>query len=152
MVGTQAIALFAIFFSNISFIVMIVAWWRMRHRRMELQADLQAKLIDKFGSGAELVTFLQSPAGRQFVHGVQTGATVVTQERVLAGMRKSVILTFIGIGLLAVWGVSGASWVSWFGLMFVALGVGYLAAAFLSMRLSRGAQDAPSAGEMTPSS
>lgn len=150
--GDEAIAIFAIFFSNIVFIIIIVAWWRTRQRRMELQADLQGKLIDKFGSGAELVTFLQSPAGRQFVHGVQTGATVVTQERVLAGMRKSVILTFIGIGLLAVWGVSGASWVSWFGLMFVALGVGYLAAAFLSMRLSRGAPEAPSAGELTPNS
>jgi hypothetical protein len=151
MHGDETIAIFAIVFSNVAFIIIIIAWWRMRHRRMELQADLQAKLIDKFGSGAELVTFLQSPAGRQFVHGVQTGAVMVTQEKVIAGIRKSIILSFIGIGLIAIWGVSGAQWISWFGLMFLALGLGYLAAALVSMRLSRG-QETPPATDLSPTS
>jgi hypothetical protein len=131
-----------IVFGNLVFLSLIIAWWRMRQRRFELQAELQAKLIDKFGSTPELITFLQSSAGRQFVHGVQTGASAVTQERVLAGIRKSIVVSFFGIGLLSIWLVTGASWVSWFGLLFLFLGVGFLVAAFVSMRLSRGAEDA----------
>jgi hypothetical protein len=137
----QFTAILGIVFGNIIFLSLIVVWWRMRQRRFELQAELQAKLIDKFGSTPELIAFLQSPAGRQFVHGVQTGASAVTQERVLSGIRKSIVMAFLGLGLLAIWLVSGAGWVSWFGLLFVFLGVGFLVAAFVSMRLSRGTED-----------
>ena len=141
MSSQEGVVMFGIAFGNLVFIFLIVAWWRMRQRRFELQAELQSKLIDKFGSTPELVTFLQSSAGRQFVHGVQTGATAVTQERVLAGIRKSIVMSFLGLGLLAIWLVTGASWVSWFGLLFLFLGVGFLVAAFVSMKLSRGADD-----------
>lgn len=137
----NSIAIVGIIFGNIAFVVFVVAWFRARNRRMELQSELQAKLIDKFGSTSELVAFLQSPAGRQFVHGVQTGGRVVAQERVLAGIRKAVVLSFLGIGLLSIWGISGATWVSWFGLLFLSLGLGFLAAAFISMRLSRSSEN-----------
>src|SRR5687768_6687572 len=132
----ESIAVLGIVLGNALFFFLIWAFYRMRQRRFELQAELQAKLIDKFGSASELVTFLQSPAGRQFVHGVQTGASAVTHERVIAGIRKAIILSFLGLGLLAIWGVSGAHWLSWFGLLFLALGLGFLAAAVVSMRLS----------------
>jgi hypothetical protein len=141
MTPEQFTVIIGIVFGNLVFLSLIIAWWRMRQRRFELQAELQAKLIDKFGSTPELITFLQSSAGRQFVHGVQTGASFVTQERVLAGIRKAIIMSFLGLGLLAIWFVTDASWVSWFGLLFVFLGVGFLVAAFVSMRLSRGADD-----------
>ena len=142
MAPQESIAVLGIVLGNALFFFLIWVFYRMRQRRFELQAELQAKLIDKFGSTSELVTFLQSPAGRQFVHGVQTGASAVTQERVVAGIRKAIILSFLGLGLLAIWGVSGASWLSWFGLLFLALGLGYLTAAVVSMRLSRGTDDA----------
>ena len=137
----QATVIIGIVFGNLVFLSLILVWWRMRQRRFELQAELQAKLIDKFGSTPELITFLQSPAGRQFVHGVQTGASAVTQERVLAGIRKSIIMCFLGLALLAIWALTGASWVSWFGVLFLFLGAGYIVAAFVSMRLSRGSEN-----------
>jgi hypothetical protein len=65
----------------------------------------------------------------------------VTQERVLAGIRKAIVMVFLGLGLLAIWLVTGAGWVSWFGLMFLFLGIGFLVAAFVSMKLSQGAED-----------
>jgi hypothetical protein len=138
----EGVVVIGIIFGNLVFIFLIVAWWRMRQRRFELQAELQSKLIDKFGSTPELITFLQSSAGRQFVHGVQTGASAVTQERVLAGIRKAIVMSFLGLGLLSIWLVTGAGWVSWFGLLFLFLGVGFLVAAFVSMRLSHDPADA----------
>lgn len=155
MSSEQFTVMIGIVFGNLVFLSLIIAWWRMRQRRFELQAELQAKLIDKFGSTPELITFLQSSAGRSFVHGVQTGASAVTQERVLAGIRKSIVMSFLGLGLLAIWLVTGAGWVSWFGLLFLFLGVGFLVAAFVSMKLSRGSDDnvipAPSAHEQNTS-
>ncbi|HET7707404.1 MAG TPA: hypothetical protein VGC52_03265 [Gemmatimonadaceae bacterium] len=133
----ELIPIVAIIFSNIAFVVVAVVWWRIKQRRLELQAEVQSKLIDRFGSSAELVEFLKSSTGREFVHGVQKGAAGAAQQKVVAGIRKSIILSFFGIGLLTVWGITGAEWISWFGVLFLALGLGFLTAAFASMRLSR---------------
>src|SRR4051812_15999740 len=73
---------------------------RARQRRVELQAEMQAKLIDRFGSAPEMVTFLQSPAGREFVAGVQTTPVNLTRERVLGGFTRSIILTSLGVAFL----------------------------------------------------
>ncbi|HEX6178271.1 MAG TPA: hypothetical protein VF057_07920, partial [Thermoanaerobaculia bacterium] len=99
--------------------------------------EVQTKLIERFGSSAELVEFLKSNTGRDFVHGVQQGSVSVVAERSIAGIRKAVVLTFIGLGLLVIWFVSEAEWVSWFAILFISLGLGYLAAAYVAMRLSR---------------
>lgn len=136
-VSDALIPIVAIIFSNIAFVVVAVVWWRIKQRRLELQAEVQSKLIDRFGSSAELVEFLKSSTGREFVHGVQKGAAGVAQQKIVAGIRKAIILSFFGIGLLAVWGITGAEWISWFGVLFLALGLGFLTAAFASMRLSR---------------
>jgi small-conductance mechanosensitive channel len=139
----ELIAIVAIVFSNILFGVLILAWFKIKHRRLELQAEVQTKLIDRFGSSTELVDFLKSSTGREFVHGVQKGALGVAHERVVAGIRKAIILSFLGIGLLAVWGITGAQWISWFGILFLALGLGFLTAAVVSMRMSRNGESAP---------
>ncbi|MGZ8866703.1 MAG: hypothetical protein ACXW2P_00060 [Thermoanaerobaculia bacterium] len=133
----ELIPITAIVFSNIVFGVLILAWWRMKQRRLELQAEVQTKLIDRFGSSAELVEFLKSSTGREFVHGVQKGAAGAAHERAVGGIRKAIILSFVGIGLLAIWGISGAEWISWFGMLFLTIGLGFLTAAIVSMRLSR---------------
>ena len=138
----ELIAIVAIIFSNLVFGALILAWFKIKHRRLELQAEVQTKLIDRFGSSTELIDFLKSTTGREFVHGVQKGALGVAQERVVSGIRKAIILSFLGIGLLAVWGISGAEWLSWFGILFLALGAGFLAAAVVSMRLSRTGESA----------
>jgi hypothetical protein len=133
------VAIVGIIFSNITFIAMLVVWASLRRRRIDAQKEVQSKLIERFGSSAELVEFLKTPTGRDFVSGVQKGTFREASERSLAGIRKAVVLSFLGLGLLAVYGVSDAEWGSWFALIFLALGLGYLAAAFLSMRLTRSA-------------
>lgn len=131
------IAVVAIIFSNITFIIMVAAWWQIRQRRIVLQAEVQTKLIERFGSSSELVEFLKSNTGREFVHGVQKGTLGVAHEKVVGGVRKAIVLTFIGGGLMTIWGISGEEWVSWFGVLFLAVGLGFLTAALVSMRLSR---------------
>lgn len=50
-----------------------------RQRRAELQAEVQTRLIDRFGTAPELIEFLQSPAGQQFVSGVQSAPALMAR-------------------------------------------------------------------------
>lgn len=112
----------------------IVIFTRARQRRMEIQAELQSKLIERFGSTPDLVAFLQSPAGREFVTGVQQGPMKYTRERIISGFRRSIVLTMLGLAL------TGLEFYEHgflpFGLIVLFLGLGYLGATIVSMKLS----------------
>lgn len=116
-------------------IVLIVS--RSRQRRIEIQADLQAKLIEKFGSATELATFLQSPTGRQFVNGVQTVNAVVLRDRVAAGYARAIILSFLGGAFMIMWMITGHTGLAWPGVLLLALGLGYVTATWATTRLSQ---------------
>jgi len=73
---------------------------RSRQRRVESQVEMQGRMIDRFGTAPELISFLQSPAGRQFVAGVQTAPAVLTRERILSGFSRSIVLIALGAAFL----------------------------------------------------
>jgi hypothetical protein len=133
----QLIAIVGIIFGNITFGLLILAFWKVRTRKLELQAEVQSKLIERFGSTPELVEFLQSPAGREFVNGVQTGAVAVGRDRVLSGIRRAVILTFLGLAFVAIWAVTGREGFSFPAIILLALGIGNLAATVVTMSVGR---------------
>jgi len=137
----EMIAIVAIVFSNLVFLAMIIAWWRTRQRKLELQADVQSKLIERFGSTPELVQFLQSEAGRDFVNGVQVGAAGNTRnqarERILTGVRRAVLLTFLGLGFLFLQFIFDQEGFSVPAVILLALGLGHLVATFISLSMSR---------------
>ena len=122
-------------FGAVIAIVLIVT--RSRQRRIEIQADLQAKLIDKFGSSTELVTFLQSPAGKQFVNGVQTGNTVMMRDRIASGFSRAIILSFLGAAFIVLWLITDTRGLAWPGVLLLALGAGYLVATWATTRMSQ---------------
>ncbi|HKO01654.1 MAG TPA: hypothetical protein VJ032_08180, partial [Thermoanaerobaculia bacterium] len=78
---------------------------RARQRRSEVQAEVQTKLIERFGTAPELIDFLQSDAGHQFVDGFQNAPRFTAREKILSGLRRGIITTLLGLGLLAIWAV-----------------------------------------------
>src|SRR3982751_6301765 len=70
---------------------------RANQRKTELRTDVQMKLIDKFGSSAEFVKFLESPSGQQFLEQPRRN----TRERALGGLTGAMICTFIGLAFTA---------------------------------------------------
>ena len=108
---------------------------RARQRRVELQAEMQSKLIDRFGSAPEMVDFLQSPAGREFVAGVQTAPALLTRERILGGFTRSIILTFLGVAFLFLTFWEDNDFVVPAAIL-LSLGIGYFLATVVSWRLS----------------
>ena len=78
--------------SSSTMVVLIVYFIsRSRARRAEVQAEVQSRLIDRFGTAPELIEFLQSPAGRQFVSGVQSSTALLTRERILSGFSRAIM-------------------------------------------------------------
>lgn len=117
--------------------VVMVVWLvtRSRQRRAEVQIEMQSKLIDRFGSAPELIQFLQSPAGQQFVTGVQSAPALLTRERVLTGFTRAIVLTTLGAAFLFLtfwyerdFAVPAA--------LLLSLGLGYLLATVVSYKLS----------------
>ena len=137
----ELIAIVAIIFGNLVFLSIVLAWWRTRQRKLELQAEVQSKLIERFGSTPELVQFLQSEAGRDFVNGVQVGSVGNTKDRtrdsILTGVRRSVLLSFLGLGFVFLWVIFDQEAFSVPAVVLLALGIGHLVATFISLSMSR---------------
>ncbi len=78
--------------------VVAIVWLvtRARQRRAQMRTDVQMKLIDKFGSSAEFVRFLESPAGQQFLEQPKR----MTRDRALGAITGALICTFIGLAFL----------------------------------------------------
>jgi hypothetical protein len=104
------------------------------------QAELNAKLVEKFSSGHDLTEFTNSEAGRRFLE-----SALIEQQKTNPYNR---ILTSVQVGiLLAVAGIAcfligrevpeAAQGFAAFGTLSVTMGVGFLVSAAASYRLSK---------------
>ncbi|HYK05389.1 MAG TPA: hypothetical protein VE974_26800 [Thermoanaerobaculia bacterium] len=122
--------------SSSATVVLIVYFvTKARQRRVEVQVEMQSRLIDRFGSAPELVEFLHSPAGRTFVTGVQGAPAALTRERLMSGFSRAIVLTMLGAGFLFLTFYSDDDWVVPAAILFF-LGIGYLIATYVSYKLS----------------
>jgi hypothetical protein len=140
------IPIIAILSSSTMVILVVYFVTRARQRRAEAQVEMQGKLIDRFGSAPELINFLHSPAGRQFISGVQSAPETMTRERILSGFTRAVVLTSLGMAFLFLTFFSDEDWAVPASIVF-ALGVGYFLATLISYKLSAKVR----AGELEPS-
>src|ERR1043165_9150688 len=86
------------FFLMIAFIV-----WSKSHARAQqarYNAEVQTKLIDRFGSGPERSGFLKSPEGQHFATGISNLPKLAARERVVACFSRAIFLTFLGLAFL----------------------------------------------------
>lgn len=101
-------------------------------------AELQAKLLDRFATGQELLAYLQTEEGKRFV---ETASVEHSNPlaRILGAVQAGVILTLIGIALLFLRGriAGGDDAFLGFGAVVLALGVGFLISSGISYTLSK---------------
>jgi Flp pilus assembly protein TadB len=119
---------------------------RARQRRLELQAEVQTKVIDRFTSAPEMIEFLQSPAGHEFIASFQNAPRLQSRSRMLKGIRSAIVLTFLGIGLIAA-GSQVRGPFLFVGLIVLFLGIANIVGAIVSMRLSKSWGILPPNGE-----
>lgn len=101
-------------------------------------AELHAKLLERFATGQELLSYLQTEEGKRFV---ETASIEHNNPmwRILGAIQAGVILTLIGIALLFLRGriAGGDDAFLGFGAVVLALGVGFLISAGISWTLSK---------------
>lgn len=144
----QVLVMPALFFC-VGWIVWIVANSRHRSKVAEVQAQMQAKLFEKFGSSQELIAYLNTDAGNRFLD----SATIEHTRpfgRVLGSIQAGVILVLLGIAMLIVrftmpqngfydqiQRAQSAQGLLAVSLVLLALGLGFLASAAASYKLSK---------------
>jgi len=103
-------------------------------------AELQTRLIDKFGSAAEVVRYLESDAGQRMLVG-QSESGTTPHGRILDSIHLGLLV--LAGGLALIFGYSGADLrlqegLRTFGIVGAMLGIGFLASAGVSWALLRG--------------
>ena len=134
----EDIVLFPCLFLLFGFVVWTIFSTIRRYKTAKLQAGLQTKLLEKFGSGQELLAYVQSDAGKQLMESL-TMEQRTPHGRILGAAQVSVILVLLALALLFLRGrVSGGEegfLVS--GTIALSLGVGFGLSAALSYFLSK---------------
>lgn len=136
----EIVPLVGIVFGTITTLLIVWVIGRTRQKRYEVQAQVQTKLIDRFGSTPELIDFLQSPTGREFINGVQSAPALLTRERVINNVSRSIMMVFIGlcfVGMYLVFGDDDVRGLLIPAAIFIFLGLGFLIAAIVSYQLSK---------------
>jgi hypothetical protein len=98
---------FACFLSFSVWVIRVILENRRWTRTFKLQSEVHTRLIDKFGSNAELASYMQTEAGRRFLEAapiavsLENGARVPNAvARVLTPLQIGIVLVLLGIGLL----------------------------------------------------
>ena len=113
-------------------IIISLAGAQTRQRRAELRAQVQMKLIDRFGSADEFVQFVKSNEGKEFLG----DAPQVARSSGVRGIRTGIILGFIGASFAVLGGIADHDWfVPAF--ILLGLGLGFFVSAMVSMKLAR---------------
>ena len=121
--------------SSVTVVLIVYFVTRGRSRRVEAQVQMQTRLIDRFGSAPELVEFLHSPAGRNFVAGVEGAPAALTRERLMGGFTRAIVLTALGAAFLFLTFYIDDAFAVPAAILFF-LGVGYLVATYVSYKLA----------------
>ena len=116
-----------------------VFWIRNRARLVEAdrRAQIASKLLDNLGSNQEAMAFLESESGRRLLDAVSSSRRN-PYSRILGAATTGTILCVAGIGLLLLYAVfPDDDEALGFGIMALALGLGFLISAGVSHRLSK---------------
>ena len=99
--------------------------------RARLRMELQARMLERFASPAELEDFLESEGGRRLLGALSPRQTVA--PRLLLAVQAGVVVTMIGFGLL----MTGNKDLLDQGIVIVALGLGLLGSTGVAWILAR---------------
>ena len=137
---------FIAFFTLVGWLARLVIGHRRWLRATKTQTDVHSKLLDRLTSNEDLLAYIQTPAGQQFLQSapipLETGPRVIDAPigRILWSVQAGTVLAVVGIGL---WYVKRtviaelAGPLNVVGVLAVALGVGFVLSAGVSYLLSR---------------
>jgi len=115
-------------------------------RIFKLQTDVHGKLIEKFGTSQELLTYMDTEAGKRFLEAApipvdfKDGQSIPSPiARILTPLQIGVVSTLIGVGFFIVrhYSTHATLQLLAFGTMFLMLGLGFIISAALTWALGK---------------
>src|SRR5438309_12097436 len=88
-----------VIFGTISWIAWLIFSTIRRYKTTKVQGEIQARLLDKFGSSQELLAYVQSDAGKQFLDSL-TVEQKTPYGRILNAAQSATVMVFFGVALL----------------------------------------------------
>ena len=143
--GLAAITIFVVATGTLVWLIKTILDQRRWNRQASLQADAHGKLLDRMASNEQLLTYIQTPAGRRFLE----SAPIPIDEprpmsaplgRVLWSIQAGLVLGAAGIGFLIVSSrvpKGGDLPMYVIGVVTFAIGLGFVASAAASFLLTR---------------
>jgi vacuolar-type H+-ATPase subunit I/STV1 len=137
MTGSEDMTLIMILPLTILFWAWVV-WAILDWRKTRHKSQLQNKIVDKFQSVQEFNDFLQSKEGNKFLNSIKFNG-MAPKEKLLSSLSKGVILVTLGIALILVGQIfpDEMKYFIAFGIVFIALGVGFVISMYISYTLSK---------------
>jgi MFS family permease len=111
----------------------ILEWFRMRSK-----SQLQNKILEKFTTVQEFNEFIQSEEGNKFLKFISYNG-FAPRQRILSSLSRGIIISFIGVSLILIGQIftGEMKYFLAFGIIFIALGLGFLASTLISYTLSK---------------
>lgn len=119
-----------------------VVWAILLWRKMNHKSRLQNKIVDKFSSGQEFNDFLQSQEGNKFLSFLKFDSSG-PRQKILSSLSAGIILPSLGIAFIIIGQIipTGKDYFNTScnaaGIIFVALGVGFLISTFISYKMCK---------------
>jgi hypothetical protein len=137
MTGSEDVALITILPLTILFWAWVV-WAILDWRKTRHKSQLQNKIVDKFQDIQEFNSFLQSQEGNKFLNFIKFNG-LAPREKLLSSLSRGVILITLGIALILVGQIFTGEmrYFIAFGIVFIALGVGFVISMYISYTLSK---------------
>jgi len=138
---------FLVVLSSVLWLLRVLLENRRWNRILQLQTEVHGKLLDKFGASQELLTYMNTDAGKRFLQsapiavGLEPGSPArMSFTRVLLPLQLGVVLVMVGIGFLGVRaGVAVESQAPMWalGILGLMLGIGFIISAGLAYWLAK---------------
>ena len=146
LAGLAGFTAFIVIISTIIWVVKTVVEYRRWNRLSRIQAEVHTKLMDRFSSNEELLTYVQTPSGRRFLESgpsplqETTPAMSAPLSRILWSVQLGAVLVVSGLGLLFLSGRAILEVRDFFyiaGCLATAIGTGFIVSAGAAYVLSR---------------
>lgn len=126
--------------SLIAFITWVIFSTIRRYKIAKLQADVQQRLLEKVGSGQELLAYAQTDAGKQLIESLRV-ETVSSSPygRIIGALQTAIVMLSLGVALLLLRNRVPEAEQGFlvFGTILTLLGVGFAVSSAASYYLSK---------------
>ncbi len=143
--GFMIVLFFGAIFSGIIWLIKTAVDHRRWAKLTKIQTDVHTKLLDRFTSNEDLITYIQTPAGRRFLESTPIAidsprALSAPLGRILWSLQIGVVLLVAGLGieLISARAIEDvAQPISAVGILVMAIGLGFALSAAIAYLMSR---------------